>query len=169
MSDPFCLSDETHTYVAVPGADGVTFNYTRKPYTPTGRQRITNGSFVLPWDEAAAFCAARGVTLPPRKLRVGEVEIEILSAGDAGAGLDRRRFRLTSPRSALAPDWRDWARVERPWCEVIAYRGDGRSAAWVGCYGGEVGPMAWPALFAREPGPSTTWLRRELEEVVFGK
>jgi hypothetical protein len=49
------FSTDSCSYVVVPTDGGFVFNYTTKPYTRSGRQPITNGSFFKPAAEAEAF------------------------------------------------------------------------------------------------------------------
>lgn len=78
-----------------------------------------------------------------------------------------RRFRVESDAADLAPAWAASLREGRtPWCEVSIYP-DG----FVGSYGGEVWPMAWPTYFEGCPGPAGQRGGVQLTEegrVVFG-
>lgn len=51
------FSTDERDYVAVWGAKGVTFNYTTRPYSMTGRRPVASGSFVLGFKEAVDFIA----------------------------------------------------------------------------------------------------------------
>jgi hypothetical protein len=70
--------------------------------------------------------------------------------GDAFPG--RRRYRLVG--GDLAPAWAD--RVPpgtEAWCEITVWDAeDGAPGSFVGSFGGEVWPSAWPHLFTGHKG-----------------
>lgn len=64
-----------------------------------------------------------------------------------------RRFRVEG--GTLRADWAASVRPGRvAWCEITVHDFDG--APWIGAFGGEVWPSAWPHLFAPQSNANGT-------------
>lgn len=57
-----------------------------------------------------------------------------------------RRARLHIEGGTLAEGWSP-RKGKDAWCEVVVYLDDSCEEGWVGAFGGEVWPAAWPQIF----------------------